>query len=217
MYLFVYFFFDDKLTIYLDNVPKKIIESAIKRGAGLDKDSNGASAEMAVYEGMGPGGIAFVVEALTDNKSRTISQVKSTFTKATGVMSPTAFMFTRRGWIEASLKEGMETVDDAFEELIEFGAEDIEEDEAVSGGETGGSPDSPSIYVYTSIQGTAKIAESMKSSGYQIKDMGIEYAPNADTSISESDLKPDVKAAYEKLAQQLDDLDDVIEVYTNVV
>lgn len=178
---------------------------------------------MAVYEGMGPGGVAFVVEALTDNKSRTVGQVKSTFSKATGVLSPTAYMFTRRGWVQASLKPGLETADDALDELIEFGAEDVEEDldtdesSPSSATDADQSSEGPGIFVYTSIQDTAKVAQSMKSSGYHIKDMGIEYAPNPDTSIAESDLSADTKQAYEKLAQQLADLDDVVEVYTNVV
>lgn len=171
---------------------------------------------------MGPGGVAFVVEALTDNKSRTVSHVKSAFVKGSGMISPTVYLFTRRGWIQSGLKQGVESIDDALEELIEFGAEDVIEDdvepeESMSTTNAATTTTSPIMSVYTTPQDTAKVAQEMKAAGYPIKDMGIEYAPNPDTAISEDSISEENKAAYLKLAQALDDLDDVIEVYTNVV
>lgn len=78
-----------------NNVTKKVIENAIKKGSGNGQTygKNGTNMETCVYEGMGPGGIALVVEALTDNKNRTIGLVRSTFTKASGSMTPTLFFF----------------------------------------------------------------------------------------------------------------------------
>lgn len=198
------------------NVPKRLIESALRRGAGLDKDSSSKPTELAVYEGMGPGGTAFVVEALTDNKSRTVSQVKSCFSKATGGagMAPTAYMFRRQGWIECALKGGQESVDDAFEELIEVGAEDISSTTADENSER---PGELLIVVYTEVPDTARVADGIKAAGYTIRDMGIEYAPNDDAKIEDAELSDETRAAFTKLAQTLDDLDDVLEIYTNVV
>lgn len=188
-------------------MPKKTIESAIKRGAGTGGSASGAVAEMAVYEGMGPGGVAFVVEALTDNKNRTVSQVKAAFAKAGGVLSPTAYLFEKRGWVEVRPKEG-EEFDDAFEKLIDLGAEDLEQVEAEEAGEE------DMYVVYTGVQETAKVAEALKGEGYGIKDLGIEYAANDDTKVRALD---DIsKNAFEKLCNQLDDIDDVVEIYTNL-
>lgn len=179
---------------------------------------------------MGPGGSAFVIEALTDNKSRTVSQVKSCFSKAAASgasMSPTSYMFNRRGWIETGLKPGVVDFDGAFEDLIELeGVEDIEEkknnteqedEEAIITEDNNNNEKEIILAIYTPYQETAKVAEALKTSGYPIKDMGIEYAPNQDSIVNANDLTPDAKKAYEKLAQTLDDLDDVLEIYTNVV
>lgn len=189
------------------NVPKKTIESAIKRGSGTGGGSSGPS-EMALYEGIGPGGVAFVVEALTDNKARTVSQVKAAFSKSGGVLSPSAYLFTRRGWVEVWPKQG-EDFDTAFEKLIDLGAEDLEQ--KLPGEENG---DEEFYVVYTGVQETAKVAEALKNEGYGIKDLGIEYAPNEDTMVES--LAADSKAAFEKLCAQLDDIDDVVEMYTNL-
>lgn len=208
------------------NVPKKTIEAAIKRGSGTGTSSSGP-VEMALYEGIGPGATAFVIESLTDNKHRTVGVIKAAFTKCGGVLGPAAFLFQKRGAVRVGLPEGVQSVDEVLDGLIEMGAEDIEEltssaeedepatsagDAASAGGESeeGG----VQVAVYTSVQDTAKVAQSLKASGYTIHDLGIEYAPNPDTVVTSLDESQ--KQAYEKLCGMLEDIDDVVEVYTNL-
>jgi YebC/PmpR family DNA-binding regulatory protein len=201
------------------NVPKKIIESAIKRGGGISASGGAVTAtEMPVYEGIGPGGVAFVVETLTDNKNRTVGQVKAAFTKAGGVLSPTAYLFARRGWIEVHAKPEETSVDDAFETLVDLGAEDLEQverdpnEEAVPPAEAEGL-----VYaVYTSDKDTGKVAKALADAGYRVKDMGIEYVPNEDTAVPAlADAAQ--RVAFEKLCAALDDIDDVVDFYTNLI
>lgn len=203
-------------------MPKKTIEAAIKRGSGSTSGSSSGSApvEMALYEGIGPGATAFVIESLTDNKHRTVGVIKAAFTKCGGVLGPSAFLFQKRGVVRAGLPEGVSSVDDVLEGLIEVGAEDIEELDDGSG--SGSCPDAAAesaaaavqVAVYTSVQDTAKVAQSLKAAGYAIHDLGIEYTPNKDTVVTALDESQ--KQAYEKLCGMLEDIDDVVEVYTNL-
>ncbi|ANB15480.1 hypothetical protein AWJ20_3108 [Sugiyamaella lignohabitans] len=182
------------------NVPKKVIENAIKRGSG-ESDGPGEKSETALYEGIGPGGVAFVVEALTDNKNRTAQQVRAAFMKFSGTLSPTLYLFERRGWIE--LGEGAVLDDELFEFVIDLGAEDIVENET-----------SGLLTIYTSPQSTSKVASGIKDSGkYKISNMGIEYSANPDTSVAELDEAK--TQSLQKLISSLEDLDDVTEVHSN--
>lgn len=106
------------------NMPKDNIDRAVKKGVGDGDDSN--YFEMR-YEGYGPGGIAIIVEALTDNKNRTASDVRSTFTKYGGNLGETnsvAFMFERMG--EIAYAKEIASHDEMFEKAIEAGADNIE-------------------------------------------------------------------------------------------
>ncbi|KAF5097339.1 hypothetical protein D0Z00_002429 [Geotrichum galactomycetum] len=198
------------------NVPKKIIESAIKRGGGISTSGQAAAAtEMPVYEGIGPGGVAFVVETLTDNKNRTVGQVKAAFTKVGGVLSPTAYLFARRGWIEVHAKPDETSVDDAFEALVDLGAEDLEQVEHDPNDEVPAEGEGLVYAVYTSDKDTGKVAKALADAGYRVKDMGIEYVPNADTAVPAlADAAQ--RVAFEKLCAALDDIDDVVDIYTNL-
>ncbi len=109
------------------NMPKDTVERAIKRGAGGDGDSN---FEEVRYEGYGPGSVAVIVEALTDNRNRTASEIRSAFTKHGGNMGETnsvSFMFDRVGAIHypASTTDA----DTMFEAALEAGAGNVETDE----------------------------------------------------------------------------------------
>jgi YebC/PmpR family DNA-binding regulatory protein len=179
------------------NVPKKVIEGAIKRGSG-ESSGPGESSVLALYEGIGPGGVAVVVEALTDNKNRTSQQVRAAFMKFAGTLSPTLYLFERRGWIE--LDKTVELDDQMFEFVVELGAEDVEED------------NNGVVVVYTSPNNTSQVANGLKNN-YKIANMGIEYASNPDTKISALDETRDT--SLRKLIDTLEDLDDVTDVYTN--
>lgn len=191
-----------------NSIPKKVIESAIKRGSGQGSGAGDEVVESITYEGMGPGGVAFVVETATGNRNRTVGVVKSTFAKAGGMLAPTKYLFARRGWVEVDVKEGQSGADDAFEQVVDLGAEDLEELPADAEEGTG-----VGIAVYTEPQDTARLGQALKENGYKIRDMGIEYAPNEDTAVNSLDDAQ--KVAYEKLCAALDDLDDVVDIYTN--
>src|ERR1700751_1179311 len=106
------------------NMPKDTVERAIRRGAGGEEGEN---YEEVRYEGYGPGGIAVIVEALTDNRNRTASDVRAAFTKAGGNMGETnsvSFMFDRVGQITYPVT--IASSDAMFEAAVEAGADDVE-------------------------------------------------------------------------------------------
>jgi YebC/PmpR family DNA-binding regulatory protein len=106
------------------NMPKDTVDRAIKRGAGAEA---GESYVEVRYEGYGPGGVAIIVEALTDNRNRTASEVRSTFTKYGGNLGETnsvSFMFDRVGEFRYPLSAG--SADDMMEKAIEAGADDVQ-------------------------------------------------------------------------------------------
>jgi YebC/PmpR family DNA-binding regulatory protein len=108
------------------NMPKDTVDRAIKRGSGGGADD---AYEEVRYEGYGPGGVAVIVEALTDNRNRTASEVRAAFTKSGGALGETnsvSFMFDRAG--EISYPAATASADDMFEAAIEAGARDIESD-----------------------------------------------------------------------------------------
>jgi YebC/PmpR family DNA-binding regulatory protein len=107
-------------------MPKDTVDRAIKRGSGGGADD---AYEEVRYEGYGPGGVAVIVEALTDNRNRTASEVRAAFTKSGGALGETnsvSFMFDRVG--EISYPAATASADDMFEAAIEAGARDIESD-----------------------------------------------------------------------------------------
>jgi YebC/PmpR family DNA-binding regulatory protein len=108
------------------NMPKDTVERAIKRGAG---GGDGEAYEEVRYEGYGPGGVAIIVEALTDNRNRTASEVRAAFTKAEGVLGETnsvSFLFDHVG--EIVYPSAATSADDMLEAAIEAGAGDVESD-----------------------------------------------------------------------------------------
>lgn len=194
------------------NIPKKVIENAIKRGTGELKSSE--KMENVVYEGLAPGGVAIVIEAITDNKNRTIGFIRPCFNKFNLNMTPTLYMFEKKGVIVIDVGDGL-TSDDLFDELLEMGVEDIndlpkrDEGEILSTEEKDGNL----IELITDPKEFGKIAKELKDK-YKIKEMNIEYLPNEDTMVEIKDS--DTMASYEKFMNLLDDIEDISQVYTNL-
>ncbi len=108
------------------NMPKDNVERAINRGAG---GGDGVNYEEVRYEGYGPGGVAVIVEALTDNRNRTAAEIRAAFTKYGGNLGETGsvnFMFDRIGQVRYAA--GASSADDMFEAALEAGANDVESD-----------------------------------------------------------------------------------------
>ena len=176
------------------NMPKDNIERAIKKSA----DADGENYDEVRYEGLGPGGIGVIVETLTDNRNRTASDVRSTFSKSGGNMGETgsvSFMFDRVGSIEYGPDAAdAETV---FEAAIEAGAEDV-----VSG-EDGHE-------IICSMEDLHGLVDVLAGVLGEPQAASILWKPQNDVSV-------DAEAAEKvlKFMDALDDLDDVQNVYAN--
>ncbi|CAI4062650.1 hypothetical protein N7582_002187 [Saccharomyces uvarum] len=205
------------------NVSKKVIENAIRKGSGSSGSGKEVNAsELCVYEGMGPGGVAVVVEALTDNKNRTIGLIRSAFNKASGSITPTLFFFDKKGYVTVTPPKELDTEDKVLERVLEIqGIEDIapveEEDaeeaeaEAAAGAET--EPASPTYEAVTEPADTNKVAALLKDQGFHIRDLGIGY--NAKPEMAVAVQGDDALEKLQKLTAALEDIDEVTSLYTN--
>ena len=111
-----------------NNVPNDTIERGIKKAAG---DTNGANYETLTYEGYGPGGVAIIVKALTDNKNRTAADVRAAFSKGNGNLGTSgsvSFMFDEKGQIIIDKEECELEADDLMMAALDAGAEDFKDD-----------------------------------------------------------------------------------------
>lgn len=194
------------------NITKKVIESAIKRGTGELKSTE--KMETVIYEGLGPGGIAIVIEAITDNKNRTIGFIRPCFNKFNLNLTPTLYMFKRKGVIIIDVGNKI-TSDDIFDELLDLGCEDINDIPSISNENSlpTEEKDGNLIEIITDPKDFGKIANELKNK-YKIKEMNIEYLPNEDTMISIND--PDTRASYDKFMGLLEDIEDISQIYTNL-
>jgi len=177
------------------NMNKDTIERAIKRGTGEGDDAN---YEEVRYEGYGPGGTAVMVDCMTDNRNRTVSEVRHAFTKSGGNLGTdgsVAYMFNRIGLLTYPAGSDEDAI---MEAALEAGAEDVE----VS--------DDGSIEVSTSYEDFMAVKDAMKAAGHKPEDAEIIEKPTTDTVVSEEDAEKIMR-----LIDTLDELDDVQEVHTN--
>lgn len=175
----------------LANMPKANIERAIARVA----DKSAATLLEETYEAYGPGGVGIIIEIATDNKNRTMPDVRSTLTKNGGRLADPGsvmFQFTRKGVIFTPTKG-----DEIMMNALDAGAEDVSED---SDGTT----------IYTVAGDLAKVRKSLIDSGITIEDAELQYVANVTVP-----LDTEASEKLEKLLDALDDLDDVTAVHTN--
>lgn len=179
------------------NMPKENIERAIKRGTGELKDA--AEIEEIVYEGYGPGNVAMLIKTATDNRNRTVSEVKTLLTKGGGKMvaeGAVAFMFRPVG--EVAVEIGNHDHESLEMQAIEAGAEDIAFTEDL-------------FLVYTKVEDLKAVKEALEQNGMTLQNAGLSYLPTQKTELSADD-----RARYEALLEKLDDHDDVQAVYDNL-
>ena len=178
------------------NMPKDNIERAIKKGTG----ELGASVfEELVYEGYGPGGVAILVEVLTDNKNRAAANVRNIFTKTggnLGVSGSVARMFNRKGVIEYDAEAVSE--DEVMEAALEAGADDIVNEDGV-------------ITVTTDPGNFAPVLEALQAKGFESISAEVSMVPD-----SYSTLDAETAQKVIKLTDRLEEDDDVQNVYTNM-
>ena len=180
----------------LENMPKDNIERAIKKGSG--EMGNAVFMEL-VYEGYAPGGVAIIVDTLTDNKNRTAADVRSTLTKLGGSLGSSgcvSYMFQTKGVITYDASKYSE--EDIFNAALENGAEDVTNEDGV-------------IEVTTSPADFGAVLEAMQAAGFE--------QDSADVSrIADQTVTLDKEKAQKvmNIVERLEDLDDVQSVATNL-
>ncbi|CAB4256769.1 similar to Saccharomyces cerevisiae YGR021W Putative protein of unknown function [Maudiozyma barnettii] len=197
------------------NVPKKVIDNAIKKASGAGATEGAIN----IYEGMGPGGVALIIETQTDNKNRTVALVRSHFTKSNlNLLSMGSSMhyFDKVGHIVVTYPqpEGSEPVDEGtiFDKIIEVeGVEDFEkieapEDESATG---------PEYIILTEPSMTNKVAKELQDSyGFEVTEANIGYQPKSEMQVDLSQNE-DIRNAFNRFIDGLREIDDVTEVYSN--
>ena len=187
-----------------ENMPKDNIERSIRRGAGLEKDA--AQFESVMYEGYGANGVAVLVDCLTDNRNRTISDLRHVFARANGSLGEpgsVAWQFSSKGYFAFDLvdEDGKPTgidPDALFEAALEAGAEDVIVGDDVA-------------EVYTERDAFAEVSVALTEAGFKPSTAELTMKPNQLVA-----LEGDDAASIFNLVEQLDELDDVSNVYHNL-
>jgi YebC/PmpR family DNA-binding regulatory protein len=180
-----------------NSMPKDNIDRAIAKGAGTDADS--AAYETVVYEGYGPAGVAVIVETLTDNRNRTAGDVRHIFAKNDGNLGTSgavAWLFERRGVV-------LVPADGADEDKLTLAA--------AEGGADDVSLDGSTFQVLTAAESLAAVRETVADAGFEIESAELTMLPK--TTIAVEDENEAKKIL--RLIDQLEDSDDVQEVYAN--
>ena len=181
-----------------NNMPNDTIERGIKKAAG---DANAANYTYMTYEGYGPAGTAIIVNALTDNKNRTASNVRSAFTKGGGSVGTTgcvSYMFDQKGQIIIDKEECKMSADDLMMAALDAGAEDFSEEE-------------DSFEIITAPDDFSAVREALEAAGVPMLEAVVTMIPQNYVSVTAED---DVKK-IQRILDLLDEDDDVEAVYTN--
>lgn len=179
-------------------ISKEAIETAIAKGQG--KGLNGVSLDNVLLEAMLPYGVAAIMEGQTENKNRVLADVKMIVQRAGGSLSPTAFSFEKKGkiWFRQHDSIG---IDEAMDEAIEAGAEEITQEEG-------------QLVVETVPEMLSAVSQRMqKALGLEVERSQILYDPKEETLAKVNEVQA---SEIQAILDQLDELDDLQEVYTNV-
>ncbi len=177
------------------NMPKENIERAIRRGSGAQE---GAALEEVRYEGYGPGGVAVMVDCLTDNRKRTVAEVRHVFSKCGGNLGTdgsVAYLFRKQGVI--GFPAGSDE-DRILSVALEAGAEDVVTDEEGA------------IEVLTAPEDFVRVREAMRAAGLEPEHAEVTMRASTSTRLGEEDARRMIR-----LLEMLEDLDDVQRVYSN--
>lgn len=178
-----------------NNMTRDTLNRAIARGVGGDEDAN---METIIYEGYGPGGTAVMVECLSDNRNRTVGEVRHAFSKCGGNLGTdgsVAYLFSKKGVI--SFAEGIDE-DAVMEAALEAGAEDVV------------SFDDGAIDVYTAWEELGQVKDALEAAGFKAESAEVSQIPS-----TKADLDAETAPKMLRLIDMLEDCDDVQEVYHN--
>ena len=176
-------------------LPKDTIEAAIRKGTGEDA---GGDLTETFYEGYGPNGIAIMVEVATDNKNRTVAEVRHLFTKHGGAMGENGsvgWMFDRKGVI--AVDKAAYPEDKIMEAALEAGADDVIDDEDV-------------WTIHTAMADFTSVRDALEAAGIAMQEAELAMIPQNLVAVS-----ADVGMKVLRLMDALDDIDDVQNVYAN--
>ena len=181
------------------NMPMDNIDRTIKRAMG---GGEGMQLEEITYEGYGPGGTAMLVQTLTENRNRTVAEVRNAFNRNAGNMGENGsvdWLFENKGVIEVELKG--HDPDELSLEAIDLGADDVEPV----------GPDDETLIIYTDPSDVEKVRQALEARKYNILKAESSLTPKSRITLTEE------KVAYQvmRLVEKLEDLDDVQNVYTN--
>lgn len=186
------------------NMPKDKIEKAIKRGTG---EIEGGKLEEIMYEAFGPGGIAIIIECITDNKNRTLSEVKHVLQKYNGKLAESGsvkWLFERKGIVTLQIngEEASANKDKDSIELIaiESGAEDIDYNEEEN-----------ILDVYTKTEELEKVKKNLINKKIEIDSSCLGWVAKNNVDVNEKE-----KISCEKVFEELDEKDDVQNIYSNL-
>jgi YebC/PmpR family DNA-binding regulatory protein len=182
-----------------ENMPADNIQRAIQRGSGAGDGA--ANYDEIIYEGYGPNGVAFLVQTLTDNRNRTVSEVRNIFTKGGGSLGEAGsvgWMFDQRGLILAEPKEG-QSPDDIELAAIDAGAEDVHVD------------DEGQVEIVTAFNDLKNVQESLTAQDISVVNAERTMVPKTTMSLDDKGMEQVIR-----LMERLEDLDDVQTVYTNL-
>jgi len=177
-----------------ENMPKDSIERAVKKGVG---DLDGVNYEEGTFEGYGPGGVAVIVEFMTDNRTRTVADVRHIFTKYggnLGVSGSVAFLFERKGLISFPAGSDYERI---FEAALEAGAEDVKDE-------------GDAIEVITDPGNFMEVRDALLTTGLEAETAEVTMLPQTQVQLAGKQAE-----SMLKLMDKLEDNDDVQNVYAN--
>jgi len=183
------------------NMPKDNIERAIEQAVG---GKEGANLEEVIFEAYGPGGVAVIIEGITDNKNRTLGEIKQVLNQAGGKLvgeGGVKWMFDKKGCISVNIKDQEQNLQNR-EELemmsIESGAEDIYVQDDV-------------LDIYTKIENLENVRKTLEEKGIKAESASLDWVPKEEVSVEEKQ-----KEGCQKLFDSLDELDSVQGVYSNL-
>lgn len=178
------------------NMSRDVIDRATKRGAG---GQEGADVEEIRYEGYGPGGVAVIVDCMTNNRNRTVAEVRHAFSKCDGNLGTTgsvAYLFTQQGYLTFAPGADEEKI---LEVALEAGADDV----IVN--------DDKSIDVVTSPEKFLNVKAAMQKAGFQPDQSEISFVASTNVAVQDKEIAEKIV----KLTDMLEELEDVQEVYSN--
>ena len=179
------------------NMPNDTINNAIKKASGA---ANSENYEEVVYEGYGPNGVAVIVEASTDNRNRTAADVRHVFDRAGGNLGTTgcvSYMFNKKGVMVVDKAECKQTEDDLMMIALDAGAEDFEADEEC-------------YTITTAPEDFSSVREKLEAEGIEFLEAEVQMVPTTYVALDDK-----AQERMDKLLDNLDELDDVMNVYHN--